>query len=74
KTIDVPRAATLLAQGTGRLIRSINDRGVVVVFDRRLATARSYRWDLITALPPMRRTKDRNEVINYLREIRDGAT
>lgn len=74
KTIDVPRAATLLAQGTGRLIRSINDRGVVVVFDKRLATARSYRWDLITALPPMRRTKDRAEVINHLREIRDGAT
>lgn len=73
KTIDVPRAATLLAQGTGRLIRSSKDRGVVVVFDKRLATARSYRWDLISALPPMRRTKDRAEVINYLREIRDEA-
>lgn len=73
KTIDVPRAATLLAQGTGRLIRSAKDRGVVVVFDKRLATARSYRWDLISSLPPMRRTKDRAEVINYLREIRDGA-
>ncbi|MEZ5380805.1 MAG: ATP-dependent DNA helicase [Microthrixaceae bacterium] len=73
KTIDVPRAAMLLAQGTGRLIRSSNDRGVVVVFDRRLATARSYRWDLISALPPMRRTKDRAEVIGYLRQIRDGA-
>ncbi len=73
KTIDVPRAATLLAQGTGRLIRSANDRGVVVVFDKRLATARSYRWDLISSLPPMRRTKDRTEVINYLREIRDGS-
>ena len=74
KTIDVPRAATLLAQGTGRLIRSAKDRGVVVVFDKRLATARSYRWDLISALPPMRRTKDRAEVISYLREIRDGST
>ncbi|MEZ5373309.1 MAG: ATP-dependent DNA helicase [Microthrixaceae bacterium] len=67
------RAATLLAQGTGRLIRSANDRGVVVVFDKRLATARSYRWDLISALPPMRRTKDRAEVIAYLRELRDGS-
>jgi ATP-dependent DNA helicase DinG len=74
KTIDVPRAATLLAQGTGRLIRSSKDRGAVVVFDKRLATARSYRWDLISALPPMRRTKDRTEVINYLREIRDAST
>ena len=63
-----------MAQGTGRLIRSAKDRGVVVVFDKRLATARSYRWDLISALPPMRRTKDRSEVISYLRKIRDGST
>ena len=49
--IDVPRAATLLAQGTGRLIRSRSDRGVVAVLDSRLGTAR-YRWDLIRALPP----------------------
>ncbi|MBK9558129.1 MAG: hypothetical protein IPO44_00655 [Candidatus Microthrix sp.] len=62
-----------MAQGTGRLIRSSKDRSAVVVFDKRLATARSYRWDLISALPPMRRTKDRTEVINYLREIRDGS-
>ncbi len=49
--IDLPRAATLLAQGSGRLIRSRADRGVVAVLDSRLGTAR-YRWDLIHALPP----------------------
>lgn len=58
RRIDLPRAATLLAQGAGRLIRHRDDRGVVAVLDRRLATQASYRWDLITALPPMRRTKD----------------
>ena len=67
--IDVPRAATLLAQGTGRLIRSGSDRGVVAVLDSRLGTAR-YRWDLIRALPPMRRTKLRSDVEAFLAPLR----
>ena len=64
-TVDLPRAATLLAQGAGRLIRSATDRGVVAVLDPRLATA-SYRWDLVRALPPMRRTRHRGEVEAFL--------
>jgi ATP-dependent DNA helicase DinG len=67
--IDVPRAATLLAQGSGRLIRSRSDRGVVAVLDSRLGTAR-YRWDLIRALPPMRRTKLRSDVVAFLAPLR----
>ena len=70
-TIDLPRAATLLAQGAGRLIRNSTDRGVVAVLDPRLATARSYRWELINALPPMTRTKDRDDVTRFLQELRD---
>jgi ATP-dependent DNA helicase DinG len=66
RTIDLPRAATLLAQGAGRLIRHRNDRGVVAVLDPRLATQQSYRWDLIQALPPMKRTKDFDEVVKFL--------
>ncbi|TMK89608.1 MAG: ATP-dependent DNA helicase, partial [Actinobacteria bacterium] len=65
RTIDLPRAASLLAQGAGRLIRSTTDRGAVAVLDSRLATA-GYRWELISALPPMRRTKDRAEVERFL--------
>ncbi len=64
-TIDVARAATLLAQAAGRLIRSAQDRGVVAVLDRRLGTAR-YRWDIISALPPFRRTRHRSEVERFL--------
>ena len=71
--IDLPRAATLLAQGAGRLIRSADDRGVVAVLDPRLATA-GYRWDMVQALPPMRRTKDPAEVRRTLEAIRDGRT
>ena len=67
--IDLPRAATLLAQGAGRLIRSPTDRGVVAVLDPRLATA-NYRWDLVRALPPMRRTRHRQEVEDFLACLR----
>ena len=70
--IDVPRAATMLAQGIGRLIRSAADRGVVAVLDSRLATAR-YRWDLVNSLPPFRRTSDIDEVETFLAGIRRAA-
>ena len=63
--IDVPRAATLLAQGAGRLIRSSTDRGVVAVLDSRLATAR-YRAQLLSRVPPMKRSIERAEVERFL--------
>lgn len=68
--IDIPRAATLLAQASGRLIRTTTDRGVVAVLDPRLGTAR-YRWDIVKALPPMKRTRERSEVEAFLRDLRD---
>jgi ATP-dependent DNA helicase DinG len=73
REIDVPRAATMLAQGAGRLIRTTQDRGVVAVFDRRLATTKSYRWDIVNALPPMRRTRSRAEAEQFLRALRDAS-
>ncbi|MEY2974155.1 MAG: hypothetical protein RIR49_575 [Actinomycetota bacterium] len=69
--IDLPRAATMLAQATGRLIRTDRDRGVVAVMDRRLGSAK-YRWEIISALPPMRRTRERSEAVELLRSIADG--
>jgi ATP-dependent DNA helicase DinG len=69
RDVDLPRAQTLLAQAAGRLVRRADDRGVVAVLDPRLATTRSYRWDLITALPPFARTKDRAEVLTFLRHL-----
>jgi ATP-dependent DNA helicase DinG len=73
QTVDLPRAATLLAQGAGRLIRTATDRGVVAVLDPRLVTA-SYGPVLVKALPPMRRTKDRAEAEAFLRGIHAEAT
>jgi ATP-dependent DNA helicase DinG len=65
--VDVPRASMLLAQGVGRLIRTAQDRGVVCVLDTRLATA-SYRGALLRRLPPMRRSRQREEAVAFLRD------
>ena len=66
--IDLPRASMLLAQATGRLIRTATDRGVVAVMDPRLGKA-NYRWDIVKALPPMKRTRLRADAEAFLREI-----
>jgi ATP-dependent DNA helicase DinG len=55
--VAATHAALLLAQGTGRLIRTTTDRGVVAVLDPRLATAR-YGSFLRASLPPMWTTYD----------------
>jgi ATP-dependent DNA helicase DinG len=62
--VDIPHAATRLAQGAGRLIRSATDRGVVAVLDPRLAES-AYRPAILQALPPMRRTRDRADVTAF---------
>jgi len=69
---DLPRGATRLAQGAGRLIRRGDDRGVVAVLDSRMARAR-YRWALVDALPPFDRTAERDRAVSLLRAIRDGG-
>ncbi|MGH9304010.1 MAG: ATP-dependent DNA helicase [Acidimicrobiales bacterium] len=68
REVDLPRAATMLAQGAGRLVRSASDRGVVAVLDPRLATA-TYSGYLVKALPKMRRTRSREEAVAFLREL-----
>ena len=68
--IDLPIAATSLAQAAGRLIRTANDKGVVAVLDRRLAVAGYWRT-LIGALPPMTRTRNREEIEKFLQDITD---
>jgi ATP-dependent DNA helicase DinG len=68
KLVDIPRAATLLAQAGGRLIRSSTDRGVVAIFDPRLNSA-GYRWDIVKALPPMKRTRNRADAEAFLKSI-----
>ncbi len=56
-TVAATHAALLLAQGSGRLIRTTTDRGVVACLDSRLVTAR-YGSFLRASLPPMWQTED----------------
>jgi ATP-dependent DNA helicase DinG len=64
----LPRAALLLAQGTGRLIRSIDDRGVVAILDSRIVTKR-YGSVLLNSMPPFWRTSDGEVIRESLKRL-----
>ena len=66
--VSLPRAALLLAQGTGRLIRSVDDRGVVAILDSRIVTKR-YGSVLLNSMPPLWRTSDGAVVRESLRRL-----
>jgi ATP-dependent DNA helicase DinG len=66
--VAASHAALLLAQGSGRLIRRLSDRGVVAVLDPRLVTARYGRY-LKASMPDMWQTTDRQVVIQALRRL-----
>jgi ATP-dependent DNA helicase DinG len=63
---QLPEAALTLKQGAGRLIRSEDDYGVVVICDPRLK-GRSYGRVFIDALPPMTLTHESSEALRFLR-------
>jgi ATP-dependent DNA helicase DinG len=71
--VAATHAALLLAQGAGRLLRSVDDRGVVAVLDPRLATAR-YGGFLKASLPPFWPTSDPAVVRNALRRLDAAAS
>lgn len=66
--VSMPRAALMLAQGTGRLIRSMDDRGVVAILDSRIVTKR-YGSVLLNSMPPLWRTSDEKTVKESLRRL-----
>jgi ATP-dependent DNA helicase DinG len=67
--VAASHAALLLAQGAGRLLRSVDDRGVVAVLDSRMATAR-YAGYLRASLPPFWSTTDGARVRAALERLR----
>ena len=66
--VSLPRAALLLAQGTGRLIRSVDDKGVVAILDSRIVNKR-YGSILLNSMPPLWRTSDSAVVRESLRRL-----
>lgn len=65
--VAVNRAALLMAQGSGRLIRSMTDQGMVAVLDSRLATAR-YREFILRSMPEFKRVADKELALRFLAE------
>ncbi|MDX6502282.1 MAG: ATP-dependent helicase DinG [Blastocatellia bacterium] len=67
--VAASHAALLLAQGAGRLLRRVDDRGVDAVLDSRKATAR-YGGYLRASLPPFWATTDATRVREALERLR----
>lgn len=63
-TYQLPATAINLKQGIGRLIRSIDDYGVLVICDPRI-TSKSYGKFLLNSLPDMDRTTDIKDVKTF---------
>ena len=59
--LSVPAAVIALKQGFGRLIRSLSDRGVLMLLDPRIQRQR-YGRVFLDSLPPYRLTQDIHEV------------
>ncbi|OHQ15591.1 ATP-dependent DNA helicase [Rothia sp. HMSC064F07] len=66
--VSAHHAAIRMAQGAGRLIRSVSDRGVVAVLDSRVATKR-YGGFLMKAMPPMWSTQNKAAVTGALARL-----
>ncbi len=61
---QVPSAVLTLKQGFGRLIRSLEDRGVLVLLDPRVRTKR-YGQTFLASLPPYRMTATITDVETF---------
>lgn len=67
RQLQLPRAALMLKQGVGRLIRSVTDRGVAVIADPRLQS-QWYGRHLTAGLPDMPASTDLGQTLEFLRE------
>ena len=64
----LPEATVALKQGAGRLIRSISDRGALVIGDVRLQNM-SYGRRMLKALEPMQTVRKSQELETWLEEL-----
>ena len=66
---QLPAAVIALKQGVGRLIRDVNDRGVLMVCDPRLLK-RAYGQLFLDSVPAMRRSRDITDVQGFFKTDR----
>ena len=66
--VAATHAGLLMAQGAGRLMRSVDDKGVVAILDKRIVEKR-YGSFLINSLPQFWRTTDKNTVLGALQRL-----
>lgn len=66
--LSLPNAVLALKQGVGRLIRDVQDSGVLMIADPRL-TARAYGRQIFSSLPKMMRTRDESKVLNFINQL-----
>lgn len=69
--VSATHAALLMAQGSGRLLRQVDDRGVVAVLDSRLATARYGSW-IAASMPDFWRTTSLDIAAGALQRLTQG--
>ena len=74
RSIQIPAAAMALKQGAGRLIRSEQDSGLLVICDERLVT-KSYGKRFRESLPDMPLTRSDTDALSWIsRRVAPGAS
>lgn len=63
--VQLPDTVITLKQGVGRLIRDVEDQGVLVICDNRLVM-RPYGAIFLNSLPTTPRTRDINRAVEFL--------
>ena len=67
--VQIPEATINLRQGVGRLIRDVQDQGIVMIADNRLQT-KSYAKGILQSLPDMQRATTLKEALDFAAELR----
>lgn len=77
KTVSLAEASLTLVQGAGRLVRTVRDRGVIVLCDPRINQSsqfiKGYAPGIMRDLPPFPVTRDEEKALGMLRTINDTA-
>ena len=66
--LSFPNAVLALKQGVGRLIRDVNDRGILMLADPRLV-GRDYGQRIFASLPSLHKTRDEQTALNFINQL-----